>query len=178
MALRFCIGVDIGQNGAIVIQDLETGNIVTQVMPIVGKDVDVHELINILESFRDTDCMVIIEDVRAIFGAAASATFTFGYVAGVTEAALIALKLPYRRVNPKIWQKQAFAGVKEIRKPDTVNKNGKKVKGKVDTKAMALIAAKRLYPNVDLRPTQRSKNPHDGIVDALLMSWYCKQNYK
>lgn len=176
--MRYAIGCDIGKSGAIVIQDLENGNIVKQVMPIVGKDVDVHELISILEAFKDTDCMVIIEDVRAIFGAAASSTFTFGFVAGVTEAALIALKLPYRRVNPKIWQKLAFAGVKEIRKPSTKNKLGKEIKGKVDTKAMALIAAKRLYPNVDLRPTERSKNPHDGIVDALLMSWYCKQTYK
>lgn len=176
--MKFACSVDIGKNGAIVIQDLETGTIVKQVMPIIGTDVDVQELINILEALKGTDCMVIIEDVRAIFGAAASSTFTFGFVAGVTEAALIALKLPYRKVNPKVWQKLAFMGVKEIRKPSTKNKLGKEIKGKIDTKAMALVAAKRLYPNVDLRPTERSKNPHDGIVDALLMSWYCKQVYK
>jgi len=181
MGLRYCIGCDIGKNGAIVIQDLESGNIVKSVMPVIGNNnnqFDTHELVKILESFKGTDCMVVFEDLRAIFGSGAGATFTFGFIAGATEAIIISLGLPYRKVNAKIWQKMAFAGVPEIRKPNTKDKNGKEIKGKIDTKAMALVAAKRLYPNVDLRPTERSKNPHDGIVDALLMSWYCKQVYK
>jgi hypothetical protein len=178
MKTRYFVGIDIGKNGGICIQDVETGEIIKSVMPIIGKEFDIHSFVAILKPFKDTDCMVAFEDLRAIHSASAGATFTFGHIAGATEAAVISLGLPYRKVNAKVWQKQAFAGIPEIRKPDVTDKNGKIKKGAIDTKAMALIASKRLYPNVDTRPTERSKNPHDGIVDALLINWWVIQNYK
>jgi len=176
--MEYSIGIDIGKAGAIVIQEISTGKILKTTMPIIGKELDTHALVEILKPFKDTDCMVAFEDLRALFGASAGATFSFGFVAGATEAIVVSLGLPYRKVNAKVWQKQAFMGVPEIRKPDTKDKNGKIRKGSIDTKAMALIASKRLYPNEDTRPTERSKNPHDGIVDALLISWWIIQNYK
>lgn len=176
--MKYAIGIDVGKSGAGVIQDLESGNIVKFTMPIIGKEFDVHELCRILEPFKGTDCMIVFEDLRAIFGSSSKSTFTFGFVAGATEAAIISLGLPYRKVNAKVWQKLAFLGVPEIREPDKVTATGRKIKGKLKTKEMALIAAKRLYPNFDLRASERAKNPHDGIVDALLMSWFCKQTYK
>jgi|LakMenEpi03Aug12_release.lakeMendotaPanAssembly.Ray.scaffolds.fasta_scaffold951196_1 hypothetical protein len=176
--MRYSIGIDIGKSGAIIIHDLEDNTIDKFVMPTIGKELDVHGIHSILKCFEGEDCMVAFEDVRAIFGSSAGATFTFGFVAGCTEALVISLGLPYRKVNPKVWQKQAFAGVPELRKPSKINKLGKEVRGGIDTKAMALIASKRLFPNFDARPTERSKNAHDGIVDALLISWWICQNYK
>jgi len=175
--MRYAIGIDIGKSGAIVIQDLRTKEIEKFIMPVVGKQLDIHKLHEMLNVFKGEDCMVAFEDLRAIYGSSAGATFTFGFVAGVTEALVISLGLPYRKVNAKVWQKQAFAGIPEIRKPSTTNKNGKLVIGRIDTKPMALIASKRLFPKVDCRPTERCKNAHDGIVDALLISWWITQNY-
>ena len=50
-------------------------------------------------------------------------------------------------------------------------------KTKVDTKAMALMAAKRLFPKVNLIMTERSTTPHDGLVDALLMAEYARRKF-
>jgi hypothetical protein len=48
---------------------------------------------------------------------------------------------------------------------------------KIDTKATSLIAAKRLFPEEKFLATSRSKVPHDGIVDAVLIGEYCKRNF-
>lgn len=180
MAIRYNIGIDLGKGGAIVVIDNKTNEIEKVIMPLIKgtKELDVAEIINILKIFDPKESFVSFEDVRAIFGAMAGATFTFGFVAGATEAAVISLGFQFRKVNPKVWQKLAFAGVPEIRKPDTKDKNGKVIKGRVDTKAMALLASKRLFPDFDGRATERSRNAHDGIIDALLIAWYITQTYK
>ena len=59
-----------------------------------------------------------------------------------------------------------FTGVEEI----TVT--GKSTR---DTKAMALVAAKRLFPDAKLTFGDKATKPHDGLVDALLMSEYGKR---
>lgn len=176
--LRYSIGIDIGANGGIVIQDIENNDIETFVIPKIGNQIDTHSISEILKPFLLEKSMVAFEDLNAIHRASAGATFKFGFNAGVIEGIVIALGLPYRKVHAKVWQKEAFAGIKEIRKPSTINKKGVEVKGKLDTKAMALISAKRLYPNLSLTATKRSKKDHDGIVDALLISWWVIQNYK
>lgn len=51
------------------------------------------------------------------------------------------------------------------------------VKYKVDTKATSLLAAKRLFPDETFLATQRSKVPHDGIVDAVLIGLYCVRKF-
>lgn len=178
--IRYSIGIDLGKGGAIVIIDQVTSEIGKITMPLIKgtKELDVAEIINILKIFDPKESFVAFEDVRAIFGAQAGATFTFGFVAGATEAAVISLGFQFRKINPKVWQKLAFLGIPEVRKPNKVDKNGKEIKGKVDTKAMALHASKRLFPNFDGRATERSRIAHDGIIDALLIAWYVTQTYK
>ena len=81
--------------------------------------------------------------------------------------------IPYTKVQPKKWQKQAWEGIPLIKKPSSTGKTQV-----TDTKAMSLIAAKRLFPKEDLRATERSKIPHDGKVDSLLMANHCLRNFK
>jgi len=176
--MKYCIGIDIGLDGAVVIQDLEKNEIVKYKIPKIGNEFDIHNFVEILKEFKDTNCFVVFEDLRAVYGSAAGATFTFGHVAGATEATVIALGLPFKKLQAKIWQKWAFIGIPEIRKPSKINKKGIEVKGGLETKQMALLAAKRMFPNEDLRKSERSKNPDDGIVDALLISEWIKQNIK
>jgi hypothetical protein len=46
-----------------------------------------------------------------------------------------------------------------------------------ETKAMSLLAAKRLFPNEDLRATERCAKAHDGKVDALLLAEFCRRHF-
>lgn len=165
------IGIDPGANGAIFVLDNgRPGECF--IVPKIGNMFDILGLVHILRSLITLDCHVYIEDVHAVFGSAAGATFSFGETVGAIKASVIALGFRYTLVQPKKWQAVSFAGVPEIRKPDTIDKNGKPKKGRVDTKAMALIASKRLFPAVDTRASVRCKNSHDGIVDALLIAYY------
>jgi len=88
--------------------------------------------------------------------------------------ACIALSIPYMKVPPKTWQKELFIGIPEISKSNNKTKSGESR----DTKAMALMAAKQLYPTVDIPIAVGTKKEHDGAVDALLICDYGARRYK
>lgn len=176
------IGIDPGKTGAIVC--ITPGNpqtIEKWVVPTIGKELDLRGLVGILQKFVLLPVHVYIEDVHAIFGSAAGATFTFGFVCGAIQGIVAAAGFKYTLVQPKAWQKEIYQGIPEIRKPSiriTKGKRaGKLMQGKLDTKAMSLLAAKRLFPDVDLTATERSTKPHEGIVDALLIAEYGSRRY-
>lgn len=76
------------------------------------------------------------------------------------EWMLVGLGLPHQLVAPATWQKEMLAGTPGA-----------------DTKQRAIIAAGRLFPAVDLRPTPRCKKPSDGFADALLLAAYGMRKY-
>jgi len=108
--------------------------------------------------------------VHSIFGAGAKANFQFGRCLGLLEGMTIAYSLPFIKVKPKDWQKEMWEGVTPIK---TIVK-GKK---KTDTKATSLVAAQRLFPGDKFLGSERSKVPHDGIVDGLLIAEHCRRKY-
>ena len=161
------IGIDPGKNGFISVIG-ESGTIVYFSIPLINTEVDLYELNGILRPFGMSDNVhCVIEDVHAIFGSAAKATFNFGWIVGVLEALLVAHGIPYTKVKPKDWQKEMWEGIPKQTKAN----------GRTDTKAMSLLAAKRLFPNEDLRATERSKVAHDGKVDALLLAEYARRKF-
>ena len=173
--MKHIVGIDPGKNGAIV--HLTDGQVAhALVMPTIGKKLDIHELARVLALFCSEDTHVFVEAVHAIYGSAAGATFVFGEVFGAIKGVLATLNQPFTLVQPKKWQAIAYQGIPEIRKPSVKITKGKRagqtVKGQRDTKAMSLLAAKRLFPNVNLTATERNTKPHDGIVDALLIAAY------
>lgn len=164
------IGIDPGKNGAVVC--IKDDKIIKKfVMPNIGNEFDIHEFNILIENIILTHNIihVFIERVHAIFGSSAKATFIFGKICGIIEGIIVSHKLKYTLIEPKIWQKIMFQGIPEIRK------SSKKIKGKLDTKKMAEIAAKRLFPNENFKRTEKSKNNHDGIIDALLIAEYGKR---
>lgn len=175
--MKYYIGIDPGKSGAIVILNNKNSEVIKHVIPCIGTVIDIGAIDSILAELiflKGKDSLhLVIEDVHALYGSSAGATFSFGYVCGVLEGIIHSLSIPHTKVQPKVWQKEMFQGIPEIRKPNT--KDGKK--GALETKQMALLAAKRIFPDVDLRATTRSKNPHDGIVDALLMAEYCRRKF-
>jgi len=157
---------DVGKEGAFVVfKDKEI--IVKTVMPCISNQIDLSELSKCLSGIDRRDIHVVVEDVHALFGASAKSTFNFGWSLGIIEGLLAGMNISYTKVTPKAWQKEMWQGVPPIFKQGN----------KIDTKATSLLAAKRLFPNIDLRKSERASKPHDGIVDALLMGEYCRRKF-
>jgi hypothetical protein len=180
--MQTIVGVDPGKTGAIAI--LHPGlQVITHIIPLIGNELDLSALNVLLEYFTDEpNVHFFVEDVHAIFGSAAGATFNFGFVCGAIQMGVIGTRCPFTLIQPKTWQKVIYQGIPEIRKPVIQIKVGKRagqsIPGRLDTKKMSEIAAKRLFPTVDLRATNRCKKSHDGIVDALLIAEYGRRFLK
>jgi hypothetical protein len=184
------VGIDIGSDGAIAIfKDdalIEYGK-----LPLVADELDMKGMVDmILRHIDDAtkSVHVLMEDLASIFGTSASSNFQFGFNNGLIVGALQAIEMPFSKIQAKKWQKAMFEGIRPVEVPSMEkkqkgipavqkrNKDGSP-KYKVDTKATALIAAKRLFPKETFLATQRSKVPHDGIVDSVLIGLYCSRNF-
>lgn len=170
------IGIDPGMNGGIAILSQDKPPQLLK-MPLLAKvEIDVRFISELL--FSISNVHVVIEDVHSVFGASASANFSFGFGCGSLFAVLKVLDVPFTKVQPKAWQKEMWQGVKPIEiNTGKQNKNGSP-KYKIDTKATSLLAAIRIFPNVNFLASERSKKPHDGLIDAALMAEYGRRrNY-
>ena len=139
-------------------------------IPLIKGEVNLHELADIfnIDASYVGGMHCVIEDVHALFGASAKSTFNFGWIVGALEAILVSNGIPYNKVSPKDWQKEMWQGIPKITKQG---------KNSTDTKAMSLLAAKRLFPNEDLRATERSVKPCHDKIDALLLAEYCRRKF-
>lgn len=167
--MKYYIGIDPGVKGCISIVD-ETGKFIESFFLLKNaKNVDAVEISNTLLNLSkyEDNCHVIIENIHAIFGSSAKGTFNFGFIAGLIEGVIATIRLPYTKVNPKIWQKEMFRGVNVITKPSTTGKTQV-----IDTKKMSFLASHRIFPTVDLRRTNKCKNEDDNFSDSLLMAEY------
>lgn len=158
------LSIDPGKNGAIVVADYSKGihevKLESFKMPVQkNNDFDLKEIEKIF-SARGKFNMCVMEDVHSIFGMSAKSNFQFGRIVGILEAHMSATGKPYSLVKPKDWQKISWEGIQKVKDP----------------KKNSLAAAKRLFPGESFLATQRSTVPHDGIIDAVLISYYafCK----
>ena len=51
----------------------------------------------------------VMEEIHAIFGSSAKATFSFGEIFGKLQGIIVANKISLHFVQPKVWQKQMWA---------------------------------------------------------------------
>jgi len=91
----------------------------------------------------------------------ATSVFSTGCGYGFIRGLVYGLGFTPEIVHPKTWQKEFF-------KRDTSK----------TTKEQALEPVKILFPDTDLYATERSKKPHDGIVDALLIAEWGRRKAK
>jgi len=166
------LAIDIGKQGALAV--LKDGVVETYRMPMIKTDLDVHELLDIVSKVCSDDYPhVIFEHLGVIFGSGKSTALSMGYQSGIIEAACICAGSPYTKVKAKEWQKEIFKGLEEITKPSKTA-GAKPVR---DTKAMALVAVKRIFPQLKLTFGERATVPHDGLIDAVLIAeWARRQN--
>jgi len=167
--MRKYIGIDIGKSGAYYILGEDGSEIDSGPVPMIKKEVDYHALNVLLQPYDMFNGMVVFEKLGVIFGSSKKTAFSMGYQAGAIEMCCIANNLIYTMVLAKKWQEHMFQGQTKIFK--------KGIKGPLNTKAMALVAAKRLFPKTNLLMTERSTVPHDGLVDALLMAEYARRKF-
>ena len=171
------MGVDIGKSGALAII-YPDGEIKTFEMPKIKTELNYHQLNSIIRDMKNEavshlgkDAYAVFEKLGVIFGSSKQTAFSMGNQAGAVEMSLIANQLPYTKVRAVDWQKAMFQGVEEITKP---SKTGKKPVR--DTKAMALVAITRIFPELKLTFGTRATVPHDGLVDAVLLAEYARRN--
>lgn len=169
---RVYLGIDVGEKGFIT---LNTG---TEFKFYSIKDNDYYQLGDILKNIKNEYPNVIcaIEQVHALFGSSAKSTFTFGEINGLLKGLLIANKIPYHLVPPKTWQKEMWDN-KDIvvNYKNVVIKDKLTTRKEINTKQTSYNAAKRIFPHVDLRRTERCKIFDDNKVDSILISEYSRR---
>lgn len=141
------IGIDPGKNGAFAF------------INSIGVSAFVFEEKNFIERIKRVasadDVFACLEHVHAMPGQGVTGMFNFGKNFGFIQGVLSALCVPYELVTPQKWKKEFSI---------TANKN------------TAILVCKRLFPDVPLIPTERSRKEHDGIAEALLMAEYARRN--
>lgn len=181
--MKISIGIDIGSDGAYAIfvdNKLQYGKI-----PYVSEEPDMRALFDIifeaipfLNEDEEFNMHAVIEDLHSVYGSSAKSNFEFGKNNGLIIGMLQVAEIPFTKIGPKKWQKEMWQGIRpvEVLVKGKVNKDGSPKK-KVDTKATSLIAAKRLFPKETFLATERSKVPHNGIVDAVLIAEFCRRHF-
>ena len=174
------IGIDPGTKGGIAILTGVLNHI--HPMPIWEGKIDTEKLARLLfENNGGEDVVIIVEDVHAIFGASAKSTFNFGWIcaqihevvySGFTEVSNV------HYIQPKVWQKEVWIESDIVREPTkrVAKKTGLLIQ-KIDTKKTSFNACKRIFPLINVPTTPKSKVPHDGIIDALLIAEYGRRTY-
>lgn len=174
------VGIDPGKEGCIIwFEDGELSG--KEMVPLVGREVDTRKLDKIYKELvaKSDDLFVVMEATNPFFGASSKTMYKFGHTVACLEMGIVSNKIPFTKVQPKKWQDEMLEGVPKqyvTQKYKSGKKKGQTYK-KHDTKATALLAAKRLFPDADLTQSERAYTPHEGVVDALLIAEYCRRNF-
>lgn len=158
------IGIDNGVSGGIVALSPVAGcaPILSAPMPVQrarrGNEIDVREVGELLrdhELNRPEAVSVIIEEPVGSQSAHAAASMagSFHALRGFLETS----GFRWHRITPQSWQRVM-------------------IPGKGDTKARALEAARRLWPAETWLASDRSRVPHDGIIDAALIAEFGRRS--
>lgn len=146
------VGVDPGITGGIAVL-YGSGNITVVPMPVIAKEIDFVALARWLNrQTPDREPAVFLERAQAFPKAGASGMFNYGASYWGTLAICATLRIPVTIVAPAKWHRAL-------------------TQGDDDPKTKAIRACHQLFPSVNLC-WGRSKKPHLGIVDALLIAEY------
>lgn len=163
-------GIDGGLSGAIACIRPNNTKVDIEIfdMPVMAtktgkktkREYDEHRIRDILAremALNSNGVIVALEQAQPYPGQGAVSNFTTGYCLGLIKGLLCALRVPFRVVYPKTWQKAFFT-----------NKAG-------EAKKCAYQAASRLFPDVKFK-TPRGKIK-DGQADAALLALFSKLTF-
>lgn len=156
------IGIDNGLSGGLVIiEDRKILELMTMPVTVAGNgrnEYDIFSIVKVLEKYQK-DSVMIIEKAQAMPKLGVVQAFSFGKLYGIMLGLATALKIPYNIVYSRTWQKEMFRDISSD-----------------NTKQASIIVAKQLYPDESFLATPRSKKPHNGLTDALLLCVYAQRH--
>nr|DAT76630.1 MAG TPA: HOLLIDAY JUNCTION RESOLVASE [Caudoviricetes sp.] len=155
------IGIDPGKNGGIaVINDKFPKPVNITVYKYSDDDlidvIDVCTKGSSIAVHRDEEIKCVLEKVNAMPGQGVVSMFNFGQNFGFIQGVLKAYEIPFELVPPQKWKKEFSV---------TSDKN------------TSIEVAKRLFPGVNLKATDRCRKDHDGMAEALLIAEYGRRHY-
>lgn len=168
---KFVLGIDLGANGGFALLNSNKELVKFAPMPKhpVDGGIDHYEVEGFFASVKGAigknELVVATEKLHSIYGSSASSNYTFGsnngYVNGLIH---VWFGRDTKRIIARRWQKFLFelCNTEETKRKD----------GKRDTKSMAREAIESLYPDEDLKKSNRHKYSHDGTVDAIGIALY------
>ena len=114
---------------------------------------------------QDMKCLVAtkerivaaVEKVGAVHGNGIVSMFNFGKNAGYIEGVLTALGIPYQLVPPAKWKKEFSLIGKD--------------------KQASIMTCHKLFPDLDLRRTERCKTDSDGKAEATLLACFASRHF-
>lgn len=141
------IGVDPGKKGGFAIIT-DSGQTATAL--------DEKAFVYSMYVLRSFDCVACVEHVGAMPGQGVTSMFNFGQNFGFIQGVLTAYGIPFELVRPQKWKKEFSI---------TGDKN------------TSIAVCKRLFPDVSLLPTERSRKDSDGMAEALLLAEYARRKF-
>ena len=154
MARKYFIGIDPGKSGAMAI--IHVGN--TGVLSVTITPFDEERYIRELKEIHintGDKCVACLERVGAMPNQGVKSMFTFGTNYGFIQGLLAMKRIPYETIPPQKWKKEYSLG---------------------KDKSASVATAKKLFPDVSLLPTDKSKKENDGMAEALLMAEYARRH--
>ena len=148
------IGIDPGKKGgfAIIDVDLDCGEVCEpRVYVQLMNDKDFMEF---MKSCSVSKCKCCLEEVHAMPKQGVSSTFSFGEGYGFLKGVLECLGISYQTISPRRWKGEF---------------------GLNSEKKKSIEVCQRLFPDVSLLPTERSRVPSDGMAESLLMAEYARR---
>lgn len=143
------IGIDPGEKGTMAIMDYTGGSREITIIPY-DKDAYAKNLTELSGCFA----ICCLERVNAMPKQGVTSMFNFGKNFGFIQGLLTAYSIPYELVTPQKWKKEFQI---------TGDKNS------------SIAVCKRLFPDVDLRRTERCKKDDDGAAESLLLAEYARR---
>ena len=110
--------------------------------------------LTIIRDADDEKVMAVVEKVNAIHGQGISSTWAFAENFGYIQGVLHAFGIPFQLVPPRVWKKE-FSLTSE--------------------KAKSIEVCHRLFPDVNLRRTERSRTDDNNLAEALLMAEFARR---
>lgn len=110
-----------------------------------------------LASIKGEALVAAVEKVGARPGQGTVSMFNFGKNAGYIEGVLSALGIPYQLVPPVKWKKDFSLIGKD--------------------KQASIMTCRKLFPDMDLKRTERCRTDSDGKAEATLLAEYARRKF-
>jgi crossover junction endodeoxyribonuclease RuvC len=110
-----------------------------------------------LMQMKEHGIVAAVEKVGARPGQGTVSMFNFGKSAGYIEGVLSALGIPYQLVPPNKWKKE-FSLIGQ-------------------DKQASIETCRKLFPELDLKRTERCRTESDGLAESALLAEYARRHF-